>query len=154
VKNGRFFKIRGTAEAYSLVELVIVLMCATVLISAAIPNIAHLQKEWTLWGGARTLEVSLQWGRMHAISSNAPIMFVVDTNRRTFYWVDPASGAPYEGSYQWLQAGIYIVANPKHPLRFYPHGNAAPAGTYKIQGGTGSYSVVVSPGGRIRIQKN
>jgi Tfp pilus assembly protein FimT len=154
VKNGRTSNILGAAEAASLVELVIVLLCASVLISAAVPNIAHLQSEWTLFGGARILEASLQWGRMHAISANTSVLFSVDSDRRTFYWVDPASGDPYAGSYQHLPASLRIVSLPSRPLRFYQHGNAAPAGTYTIQGGAGSYSVVVSPGGRIRIQKN
>jgi hypothetical protein len=154
VQNGRTLKILSAAEAYSLVELVIVLMCATVLTSAAIPNIAHLQSEWTLWGGARTLEASMQWGRMYAISANTSVLFAVDSDRQTFYWVDPASGDPYAGSHQRLPASLRIVSFPRRPLRFYPHGNAAPAGTFTIQGGTGSYSVVVSPGGRIRVQKN
>ena len=154
MQNDRTLKIPGAVEAYSLVELVIVLLCATVLTSAAVPNIAHLQSEWTLWGGARMLEASMQWGRMHAISANTSVLFAVDSSRQAFYWVDPASGEPYAGSHQRLPASLRIVSFPRRPLRFYPHGNAAPAGTFTIQGGTGSYSVVVSPGGRIRVQKN
>jgi hypothetical protein len=154
VKNGRISKILGDAEATSLVELVIVLLCATVLISAAAPTIVHLQNEWTLWGGARTLEASMQWGRMHAISANTPVLFAVDSDRQTFYWVDPASGDPYAGSYQRLPHSLRIVSLPGRPLRFYQHGNAAPAGTYTIKGDAGSYAIVVSPGGRIRTQKS
>ena len=150
----RFSLLCGGTDAYSLVELLIVLMCASVLITAAVPNIAHIQGEWMLWGAARKLEASLQWGRMHAISANTSLLFAVDTTHQTFQWVDPASGDPFAGSYQYLPAGVQIVACPKRPLRFYPHGNAAPAGTFTIEGRTGSYSVVVAPGGRIRVQKN
>ena len=141
-------------RGFSLAELVIVILCAGILAAAAVPNISHLQKAWDLWGGTRTLETSLQWARMHAISANTPILFEVDSDRRKFYWVDPGSGDPYMGSVRQLSGGLRIVACPRSPLRFYQHGNAAPAGTFTIRGEAGSYSVVVSPGGRIRIQKN
>ena len=91
---------------------------------------------------------------MHAISANTAILFMVDDDRQKFYWVDPASGNPYAGSVRQLSGSLKIIALPKLPLRFYQHGNAVPAGTYTIAGEAGSFSVVVSPGGRIRIQKN
>jgi prepilin-type N-terminal cleavage/methylation domain-containing protein len=139
---------------FSLTELMIVILCAGLVAAAAVPNIAHMQKAWTLWGGTRTLEASLQWGRMHAISANTPVLFEVDGSRRKFYWVDPVSGDPYSESVRQLPDGLLIVACPSRPLRFYQHGNAAPAGTFRIDGQAGSYSVIVAPGGRIRIQKN
>ncbi len=113
-----------------------------------------MQREWTLWGGARSLEASLQWGRMHAVAANTPVLFTVDADQKTFYWVDPLSGDSYAESVRQLSSNLRIVASPKRPLRFYQHGNAVPAGTYTIKGNAGSYSVVVSPGGRIRMQKN
>jgi len=147
-------KIRGAAEAYSLTEFLIVLMCATILLSAAVPNISHLQSEWSLWSAARMLEASLQWGRMHAISANTSLLFAVEDDLQTVYWQDPVSGESYMESTRKLPGNIRIVSSPRRPLRFYQHGNAAPAGTYTIQGESGSYSVIVAPGGRIRIQKN
>jgi type II secretory pathway pseudopilin PulG len=139
---------------YSLAELMAVLACIGVLFSIAAPSVAHWQKEWTLWGCTRNLETSLQWGRMHAISSNAPILFEIDAGQQRFYWKDPQSGDPYSGTIRDLSRGVRIVGYPKRSLRFYQHGNAAPAGTFTLEGETGSYSVVVSPGGRIRVQKN
>lgn len=141
-------------EGYSLVELLIVVVCAAVLLGTAVPNIAHLHHVWALWGSARVLEASLQWGRMHAITANAPVLFEVDENRQKFYWVDPATRNPYENSVRHLSHGVRIIRHPKRPLRFYQHGNAAPAGTYVLENGAGSISVVVTPGGRIRFNKN
>jgi Tfp pilus assembly protein FimT len=142
------------SEGYSLVELLAVVGCIAALLVTAVPKVSHWQKEWTLWGGARALETSLQWGRMHAIASNAPLLFEIDAGREKFYWTDPQSGDLYAGTIRQLSRGVRIASCPKRPLRFYPHGNAAPAGTYVIEGEAGSYSVVVSPGGRIRIQRN
>ncbi len=143
----------GQSEGYGLAELAIALACAAILITAAVPNIIHLQHEWALWADARILEASLQWGRMHAISANSPVLFEVDAGGQKFYWVDPESGNPYANSVRYL-SGSRIISSPKRPLRFYQHGNAAPAGTYTLKGATGSYSVVVAPGGRIRLQRN
>jgi Tfp pilus assembly protein FimT len=151
--NSGFEKNYPESSGVSLLELVIAIMGATVLLSAAIPGIVRLKNEWTLWGGVRMLEVSLQWGRMHAVSANTSLLFTVEDDK-TFYWVDPVTSDPYAGSLERLPAGLSIVSYPRRPLRFYPHGNAAPSGTYTIQGSAGSYSVVVSPGGRTRVQKN
>jgi hypothetical protein len=142
------------SAGYSLVELLIVVALATALLLVAVPGIARLQQEWTLWGAARVLEASMQWGRMHAVAANAPVVFCTDEVLQEFYWSDALSGEPYDRSLRHLPRGIRIAAAPRRPLRFYPHGNAAPAGTYTVAGEAGSYSVVVTPGGRIRIQKN
>ncbi|MBN1569355.1 MAG: GspH/FimT family pseudopilin [Acidobacteria bacterium] len=139
---------------YSLTELVIVLACVTVLLAAAVPNIIKFQKEWSLWGGARMLETSMQWGRMHAITSNTPVLFGLHTAHREFFWTDALSGECFVNSVRRLPNGIRFGGAPRSPVRFYQHGNAAPAGTYTVEGDAGSYSVIVSPGGRIRIQKN
>jgi competence protein ComGD len=148
--------IRGKADksgGYSLTELVIVIAVAAILLTAAVPNIILLQKEWILLAGARILEASLQWGRMHAIAANAPVIFEVDAVRQEFHWADAVSGAPYADSVRFLPAGVRFAAAPKRPLRFYQHGNAAPAGSYTVAADAGAYSVIVSPGGRIRTQK-
>jgi prepilin-type N-terminal cleavage/methylation domain-containing protein len=140
-------------RGYSLVECLLVIVCGAILLTFAIPNIQHFIQVWALWGGVKSVESSLYWGRMHAISSNASMMFEIAGDGHEFWWTDPASGSPYASSGRRLD-GIRIVSAPKRPLRFYQHGNAVPAGTYTIQGEAGSFSVVVSPGGRIRVQKN
>src|SRR5512136_2405403 len=107
---------------YSLTELMIVVACAAILLTAGVPNIVRLQKEWALWGGARLLETSLHWGRMHAISSNSPVIFEIDAAAQEFYWIDAASGDRYASSAKRLPAGIRIVSAPRRSLRFYQHG--------------------------------
>ena len=146
--------LQARVQGYSLVEVVIVLACGAILLVVATPNLHHLQQEWALWESARVLETSLHWGRMYAISANAPIMFEVSEDGQRFYWVDPASGDKYENTDRHLSGQIRIVGFPKRPIRLYQHGNAVPAGTYILCGETGSYRVVVSPGGRIRLQKD
>ncbi len=143
-----------SVQGFSLAELVVTMACAAILFTAAVPNIVRLHQEWKLWGSIRSLEGSMCWGRMHAISANTSLLFMVDADQGKFYWVDPASGDPYESSIRYLSDRVRITAFPRRPLRFFQHGNAAPAGTYKIEGEAGSYSIIVAPGGRIRLEKN
>ena len=134
------------------VELMVALVCFSVVAACAAPSIHSLSQEWSLRGAAELFEVSLLWGRMHAVTGNTVMMMVVDPGGRSFYWSDPA-GARYEESVRSLPAGTQIIAAPARPLRFYQHGNAAPAGSYVLRGIAGSYRIVVNPGGRIRVQR-
>lgn len=138
----------------SLIEMLIILSCAGILLTAAVPNFNHLQQQWTLWGGTHLLESSLHWGRAHAVSANTSMMLTIEDDGRRFYWSDGYSGERLEGTVRHLPGRVRIAASPRRPLRFYQHGNAAPAGTYVVQGEAGSYRVVVSPGGRIRVLRD
>ena len=141
-------------SGYSLLECLIVLSCTTILVILTVPNLNLLQQEWTLWGCTRSVESSLRWGRAQAISSNTSILFEVTGNGSRYCWIDAESGYKYENSAFRLPDVVRIISHPARPLRFYPHGNAVPAGTYVIRAKTGSYSVVVNPGGRIRVERN
>jgi hypothetical protein len=96
----------------------------------------------------------MHWGRQYAIASNSTVQFEVDESGRKYYWADGIGGGMYTDSIRHLSRDVRIAASPRRSLRFYQNGNAAPAGTFTLKSGAGSYSVVVSPGGRIRIQKN
>src|SRR5512143_2654181 len=141
-------------EGLSLIEAVIVLLCAALLTTVALPNLHGLQQRWSLWGGARLVETSLQWGRMYAVTTNGAMSFQVDQGGRQFSWSDPSSGERYESPVRFLPGRIRIISSPHTPLRFYQRGNAAPAGTYVLQGEAGLCRVVVNTMGRIRIQWN
>ncbi len=144
---------RPGVYGYSFVELVVIVAFACTICTLAVPNILHLHRQWTLWGSVQLLEGSMRWGRMHAIAANSPMAFIVSEDRRMFYWADPESGDPFESTVRHLSQQVQIVSCPRRPLRFYQHGNAAPAGTFTIRGEGGAYSVIVAPGGRIRLRK-
>jgi prepilin-type N-terminal cleavage/methylation domain-containing protein len=146
--------IEHGAAGFSLPELLIVVAIAMIITGFTVPGFVRIQKEWSLWGSARMLETSLQWGRMRAISSNSPVIFEVDADGCGFLWRDSTSGDIFETTARSMNRGSRVASSPRTPLRFYPRGNAVPSGTYKIEGETGSYSVIVTPGGRIRFQKN
>ncbi len=144
----------GERSGYSLLECLIVLCCSAVMLALSVPGLNRLQQEWTLWGCACSVESSLRWGRAQAISSNAPILFEVSNDGNRYCWIDTESGEKYVNSDRRLPDGVRIESHPARSLRFYPHGNAVPAGTYVIRANAGSYSIVVNPGGRIRIKRN
>ena len=99
------------------------------------------------------MQTSLQWGRMHAIAANTPVSMEVDSGGRLFFWSDPITAEPLVKSLRNLPNSVRITAFPRRTLKFYPRGNAAPAGTYTLQGDTGIYRVIVNIAGRIRIER-
>ena len=141
-------------QGFSLAECLVVLACMAILASMTLPNIHTLQQEWVLWGGTVAVESSLQWGRMHAVTANSALIFKVSGNGKRYCWVEAESGEEFSNTVQIMPNGLRIASQPGKPLRFYQHGNAVPAGSYVIAGEAGSYSVVVSPGGRIRTERN
>jgi len=138
---------------FGLTELVLAVACMSLLVGVAIPNLHWLTQEWNLWGAAHLLEGALQWGRMYAVSANTSVVLQIDPGGARFYWADPRTRAPYESSIRNLPAGVRIVASPRRPVRFFPRGNAVPAGTFVVRGKAGQYRVVVNPAGRIRVQR-
>jgi Tfp pilus assembly protein FimT len=141
---------RTTGTTYA--EVMVALVCFAVVAACAVPSIYGLSQAWNLRGAVELFEVSLLWGRLHAVTANTAMVLIVESGGRCLYWSDPA-GARYEESVRCLPAGTRIIAAPSRPLRFYQHGNAAPAGSYVLQGVAGSYRIVVNPGGRIRVQR-
>lgn len=141
------------AAGFSLVELALVLGLMGIVAGSAAPGIHRINQEMALRGSVRLVESSLLWARTHAIATNDSLVFIIDQDGRRFHWQTP-EGKRYENSVRILPAGISIISSPRRPLRFYQHGNAAPAGTFVIQGPAGTYRVVVSVMGRIRIQRD
>ncbi len=142
------------ATGFTLVECLVTLTLAGVVLTAAVPGVQRMTQSFALMGATRMVEVSLQWGRSHAIAGNTSLAFIVDTDGKSFCWVDGRSGERFEGTVRFLPARVQITSSPKRPLRFYQKGNAVPAGTFVIQGDAGTFRVVVNPAGRIRTQKD
>ena len=141
-------------EGVTLAELVIVLTCVCLVLMATVPNIDRLHKRWQLWGAATVLESSLAWGRMNAVATNGSLLLQVDEDGGRFCWVDAVTGEELESTIRFLPGDVRIVSHPRRPLRFFPRGNAAPAGTYVLEGRAGQYRVIVNILGRVRIQKD
>jgi len=147
----RYYKL--VSSGFGLIELVVVVACMSLLVGVAIPNLERLTQEWNLRGAAHLIESALQWGRMYAVSANTSVVLQIDPGGARFYWADPGTLAAYESSIRNLPADVRIVSSPRRPVRFFPRGNAVPAGTFVVRGKAGQYRVVVNPAGRIRVQR-
>jgi len=79
---------------------------------------------------------------------------MVDEGGARCYFSAAATGGACESSIRYMSRGVRIAGIPARPVRFYPSGNAAPAGTYTLRGAAGSYRVVVQFSGRIRLQRD
>jgi Tfp pilus assembly protein FimT len=145
--------MRRDEAGVGLVEAAVVLGLIGILAGAAVPGIHHIRQEWALWSGARLLESSLLWARMHAIATNDSLVLIIEDGGGGFHWEEPG-GARYELSARRFPAGVRVIQSPRRPLRFYQHGNAAPAGTFVLAGEAGRYRVVVSFLGRVRVERN
>jgi Tfp pilus assembly protein FimT len=138
---------------FALAELLLVVGLIGVMAGGAVPGIHRMHLEWDLWGATRLVESSLLWARTHAISTNDSLVFIIDEGGRRIYWT-AADGSRFENTVRRLPSGVSIIGSPKKPLRFYQHGNAVPAGTFVIQSGVGTYRVIVSVMGRIRVVRD
>jgi len=138
---------------FSLIECAIAITCAATLLLAAVPAVEHIHQAWALWTGTCLMETTLQWGRFHSISANASLMLEVNAEGTVAAWRDTEAGSVYGERVHYMPRGVRIVSAPSKPLRFFPRGNAAPAGSYVLNNGAGSFRVVVSPAGRIRVEK-
>jgi Type II transport protein GspH len=143
----------GPETGTTIVELLIVVGCAVVMLSGAVPGYVRMSQGWRLRGGVELVLTSLQWGRSHAVSSNSSIAFYVADDGRSFWWVEPGSNERFRGTVRYMPTGVRIVSAPRRPIRFYPRGTAVPAGTYVVRGESGGYRIVVSPAGRIRSER-
>jgi type II secretory pathway pseudopilin PulG len=147
------FHTPGAETGTTLVELLIVVSCAAVVLGGAVPGYVRISQEWRLRGGADLVFMSLHWGRSHAVAANTSLALQVSDDGQSVCWLDPGRNEIFRSSVRHLPPGVRIVSAPRRPVRFYPRGNAAPAGTYVIRGESGGYRVVVSPVGRIRTER-
>jgi hypothetical protein len=91
---------------------------------------------------------------MHAVATNGSLLLQVDADGRSFCWADAVTGEALESTNRSLPGDVRIISHPGRPLRFFPRGNAAPTGTYVLEGPAGQYRVIVNILGRVRIQKD
>lgn len=140
-------------HGFSLLEALLAITVAVIMLTVGIPGVGRWSQEWQLKGGAHIVETGLLWGRVRAISENTSVMLIVEDGGKNFYWADPVSGDRYLHSLRSLPGDTRIVSSPRRPLRFHQHGNAAPAGTFLVQGSAGCYRITVNPGGRIRVER-
>lgn len=103
--------------------------------------------DWRLQGAAQALGADLTRARGAAVSTGAAHRILVHPAAES-YAVSVDGGPPR--FWTSLPHGVRIIGAPSRPLIFYSRGQAAPAGTYLLEGRAGRVRVIVAPMGRVR----
>ncbi len=138
-------RLRG----FTLLELLITLALGLASAGLGIGLLSRAIETWRLQGAAQMVGSELTRLRAAAVSTGVPIRFLVGKSADA-YSAAEAGGEPVQ--YVPLPRGIRFVSMPSRPVTFYSRGQAAPAGTYILEGSRGRIRVVVAPMGRVRWQ--
>ncbi len=164
--RGRPKKERSCEEAFTLLELLVVLSILAITMSLAVPGIVRWLEDYRLKTTARQLVSDMQAAKMKAVADKVQYRVAFETalNRYSIQRGDRAVG-----STAWTQEGIFRAlsdsTNPHYAsgvvlsqnftggaVIFSPTGQATPAGTATLTSAHLSKNVVVTLTGRIRIE--
>ena len=141
---------RRLQSCFTILEMAVVTVLATVILSITIPKIEQFLDFYRLSASADLVASELSAGRAMAISRNWIYDVNVDTGSSTIqiiYPNDPDNSPRTEKS---LQSGNTFSSVPVNRIRFYSRGHAR-AGTIVLVNRSGyAISIVVSPSGRIK----
>jgi prepilin-type N-terminal cleavage/methylation domain-containing protein len=153
-RNGSRF-----ADAFSLVELSVVLAIMAAVALAAAPTLVRYWDNWSLQAAARELASTINLGRQLAIGTRSPVCVDLNTTGLRFrvggcagdVWTGPVTDA----------SGIIPISDPatlavsaNARLVFTTLGAASPAATYTVRHTRthASRAVVVAGSGRISVE--
>jgi len=136
-------------SGFTLLELAVVMVVATVILSITIPKIEQYLDLYRLSASADLVVSELSAGRAMAISRNWIYDVNVDTGSSTIQIIDPYDPDNSPRTEKSLQSGSTFSSVPVNRIRFYSRGHAR-AGTIVLVNQSGyAISIVVSPSGRI-----
>ena len=147
------------ADAFTLVELTVVLAITATVTVAAVPTLARYWDNWSLQAGARQLASTINLGRQLAIATRSPVCVDLNATGLRFrvggcagdVWTGPVTDA----------SGTILVSDPatlavsaNARLVFTTLGAASPAATYTLRHARthASRTVVVAGSGRISVE--
>ena len=136
-------------SGFTLLELAVVMVVATVILSITIPKIEQYLDFYRLSASADLVASELSAGRAMAISRNWIYDVNVDTGSSTIQIIDPYDPDNSPRTEKSLQSGSTFSSVLVNRIRFYSRGHAR-AGTIVLVNQSGYViSIVVSPSGRI-----
>ncbi len=141
---------RRLQSGFTLLELAVVMVVATVILSITIPKFEQYLDFYRLSASADLVASELSAGRAMAISRNWIYDVNVDTGSSTIQIIDPYDSDNSPRTEKSLQSGNTFSSVPVNRIRFYSRGHAR-AGTIVLVNQSGyAISIVVSPSGRIK----
>jgi prepilin-type N-terminal cleavage/methylation domain-containing protein len=136
-------------RGFTLVELMIALALCLLSAGMGLRHLSRAVEVWRLQTAAQMVSSELTRLRAAAVSTGAPIRFVVRPSADAYSSAEPGQSPP---QFTPLPRGIRFCSIPSRPVTFYSRGQAAPAGTFLLEGSRGRVRVVVAPMGRVRWQ--
>ncbi len=141
---------RHLQSGFTLLEMAVVTILATLILSITVPKIGQFLDYYRLIASADLVASELNAGRALAISRNWIYDVNVDTGSSTIQITDPNDPDNSPRTEKSLQSGSTFSSVPVNRIRFYSRGHAR-AGTIVLVNRSGySISIVVSPSGRIK----
>jgi type II secretion system protein H len=134
-------RYRSKREAgFSLVELMVVLVMMTIVLAASIPALRQHTEDVNLTKGAREIEGTLKLARTRAVSNNAPVVVVFNTNANTYELFQDDDGDGNHDSGETI-SGVYEIPNKvvlgnvsfaHNTVTFQPSGAASETGSVEL----------------------
>ena len=141
---------RRLQSGFTLLEMAVVTILATVILSITVPKIEQFLDYYRLSASADLVASELSAGRALAISRNWVYDVNVDTGSSTIQIIDPNDPDNSPRTEKSLRSGNTFSSVPASRIRFYSRGHAR-AGTIVLVNRSGyAISIVVSPSGRIK----
>jgi Tfp pilus assembly protein FimT len=137
-------------NGFQLIELMIVCLVCLVIAGIGIGQTSKWTEEYRLEHAFRQFSSYLSEIRSLSIGYHFPISVEVSKSGKMFGF----SGKNEKTNcFLPLPEGVRFIDYPKNKVTFYPRGNVAPAGTYKLENQSGCIKVVIALSGRIRWER-
>lgn len=150
MKRSRIF--RNRQAGYTFIELLVVIMLASLMMLIGVPNMVGIAERYRLVGAANELAMEVSRARLQAIAQNASVQ-LNGTSSSFHREIDPGGQgfSLVPGSEITLPRGVTLSASPGLPLVFDRKGLAAQATTFSVMSGAGTKTVSVNLIGRVTV---
>jgi Tfp pilus assembly protein FimT len=138
-------------KGYTLLELVLVCLITALVSTLGIGAWGRAAEQVRLHSACRVFASALTRARSQAIAKNVSLRLHINPDGRRFA-LSPTTAQP--ASWQPLPSGVSFTGATQGAPVFYSRGSVVPAGTFVLSNQCGSIRVILSPGGRIRWQRD
>jgi type IV fimbrial biogenesis protein FimT len=162
MKNKKFFylsSLRATSRAFSLIEMLIVILIATLILAVAINNFPGQQKIYTYQQYISELETAVRMAKLKAVERSVNVSVCPVNNSIVIYNKGSDRANPCDGNgniIYTINIDNFIATVKGSGFSFDPRGLGIIGGNICIQSADGSmhYKILVqSLSGRINIEK-
>lgn len=138
-------------KGFSLLELLIVIVIFVIGLAVALPNLMDIGRKNVVQSNARKIKDALYSARMTAVELNDTVSVQFNKDTETYVTTVVSTGRVLD-RYTFTNSDIDININPSI-VSWNSRGMTNNNCTITVQSNFGSYNVVVSSAGNIRISK-